>query len=387
MNNIWNRSAVSTVGAAKLRDDRLTMYCDIFRRIVRSTRQYLCVQIITYLLMSYCMFWSLMNAKGLIELLLYAFFPIAGIIVTAGRRDMKGNLIGMIIDVVSVAVYLYYHAMGVPQLVFLSGSLVIHSIRAQKLYCLSLIKDLYGFPRFSSFDICNYITGDDRFADTVALSYERVFDNELMKYERSRHFIPRFFKKLQLVAVAAIVMGVGAVCFASSVTGKIKAAENVNSIANKTSGAVKGNVTRIQSVKSYGVEGLTDDEYWVSFGGQQVCFSVPQSKTDAFEAMLSYQHPGEFHSRRKKGIRPSSEPIDFVGEVVSIDDSEKTKSKLEAAGITAENASAYNKDYYIRVYSTSFYETVQRIGTLTLIIGAFVWSGTILLGSLEKRRF
>ena len=71
MNNIWNRSAVSTVGAAKLRDDRLTMYCDIFRRIVRSTRQYLCVQIITYLLLSYCMFWTLMNAKGLIELLLY----------------------------------------------------------------------------------------------------------------------------------------------------------------------------------------------------------------------------------------------------------------------------------------------------------------------------
>lgn len=47
----------------------------------------------------------------------------------------------------------------------------------------------------------------------------------------------------------------------------------------------------------------------------------------------------------------------------------------------------FNTKYYVKIFSISFYKTIQKVGIALIIIGAAAWAATILLGSLENRRY
>ncbi len=387
MKNKGYSQTVSAVYADKVRDDRITKCCDIFRGIVRSNKTFFYAQLISYLLLSYSIFWCVFTSKELFRLTAAMLFPLAALAVTVIKRDIKGNLAAAGIDVVSIAVLLYFRAFDALSVLFMLASLIIHAIRAEKIYCLSRVKNLYGYSRFNSFDICNQVLGDDSYADNIIASYEDAFDDTVMRFERSSHYVPPLFKKLQLVSMIAVLAGVTAAVFASAAIGSAKNAVRVDSIKDRKEGTVKGKVTQIFDVDSIGLDSATDSTYWVTFGGEQVCFSVPQSYKDKFESLFRYQHPGDYDIDNDS-VKPSSKPIDFIGKIVKADNSKYSENRIEPSAKAKEKSTvAFNTSYYIKVFSTAFYNTLQKIGIALIIIGAIVWAGTILLGSLENKRY
>lgn len=387
MKNKGYSQTVSAVYADKVRDDRITACCDIFKGIVRANKTFLYAQIINYLLLSHSIFWCVFTSKELFRLTAAMLFPLAALAVTVIKRDIKGNLAAAGIDVVSIAVLLYFRAFDALSVLFMLASLIIHAIRAEKIYCLSRVKNLYGYSRFNSFDICNQVLGDDSYADNIIASYEDAFDDTVMRFERSSHYVPPLFKKLQLISVIAVLAGVTAAVFASAAIGSAKNAVRVDSIKDRKEGTVKGKVTQIFDVDSIGLDSATDSTYWVTFGGEQVCFSVPQSYKDKFESLFRYQHPGDYDIDNDS-VKPSSKPIDFIGKIVKADNSKYSENRIEPSAKAKEKSTvAFNTGYYIKVYSTAFYNTLQKIGIALIIIGAIVWAGTILLGSLENKRY
>ncbi len=387
MKNMNHADPVNALAAQKQRDNRITACCDIFKGIVRANKTFLYAQIINYLLLAYSIFWCVFTSKELFRLTAAMLFPLAALAVTVIKRDIKGNLAAAGIDVVSIAVLLYFRAFDALSVLFMLASFIIHAMRAEKLYCHSKIKNLYGYSRFNSFDICNQVLGDDSLTDSIIASYEDAFDDRVMKFERSSHYVPPLFKKLQLVSMIAVLAGVVAAVFASAAIGSAKNAVRVDSIKDRKEGTVKGKVTQIFDVDSIGLDSATDSTYWVTFGGEQVCFSVPQSYKDKFESLFRYQHPGDYDIDNDS-VKPSSNPIEFTGEIVKADSSKYAQSSIEPSQRAKEgSALAFNTGYYIKVYSTAFYNTLQKIGIALIIIGAIVWAGTILLGSLENKRY
>lgn len=387
MKNKGYSQTVSAVYADKVRDDRITKCCDIFRGIVRANKTFLYAQIINYLLLAYSVWVSIYGARFLAQPIVSALFPLSALVVCAVKRDTKGNLIAIGIDVVSIAVFLYFRVFDALSVLFMLASFIIHAMRAEKLYCHSKIKNLYGYSRFNSFDICNQVLGDDSLTDSIIASYEDAFDDRVMKFERSSHYVPPLFKKLQLVSMIAVLAGVVAAVLASAAVGRANGAVKVDSVKDRTSGYVKGTVTQIYDVQGIGLDSATDSTYWVTFGGEQVCFSVPQSYKDKFESLFRYQHPGDYDIDNDS-VKPSANPIEFTGEIVKADSSKYAQSSIEPSQRAKEgSALAFNTGYYIKVYSTAFYNTLQKIGIALIIIGAIVWAGTILLGSLENKRY
>lgn len=378
---------VNAIAAQKQRDNRITACCDIFKGIVRANKTFLYAQIINYLLLAHSVWVSIYGARFLAQPIVSALFPLSALVVCAVKRDTKGNLIAIGIDVVSIAVFLYFRVFDPLSVLFMLASFIIHAMRAEKLYCHSKIKNLYGYSRFNSFDICNQVLGDDSLTDSIIASYEDAFDDRVMKFERSSHYVPPLFKKLQLISVIAVLAGVTAAVFASAAIGSAKNAVRVDSIKDRKEGTVKGKVTQIFDVDSIGLDSATDSTYWVTFGGEQVCFSVPQSYKDKFESLFRYQHPGDYDID-DDSVKPSANPIEFTGEIVKADSSKYAQSSIEPSQRAKEgSALAFNTGYYIKVYSTAFYNTLQKIGIALIIIGAIVWAGTILLGSLENKRY
>lgn len=376
------------VYADKVRDDSITKCCDVFRGIVRRNKLFLYAQLIVYLLLGYEVLMAMLSVRYLVQGGVCLIFTLAALAVTVVKRDMKGDLVGLGIDVAAIAVFMYFRLVDSATMILFLASMIIHGIRAEKIYCYDRIKDLYGFSRFNSFDICNQVLGDDDFADSIIASYENAFDNELMKYERASHYVPPLFKKIQTLSACAVVAGIAALVVSSVVTAKVNGAQKIDKIGAKTGGAVKGTVTQILDVKSYSTDSLTDEEYWVTFGGEQVCFSVPSEHKEKFESLLKYQHPEKFDADMSSDVKPSSKPIEFTGEIVKADDSKYADSRLDPSKQAKENSDLeFNTRYYIKLYSTAFYNTLQKIGIALIIIGAVAWAATILLGSLEKRRY
>lgn len=387
MKNMNHADPVNAIAAQKQRDNRITACCDIFKGIVRANKTFLYAQIINYLLLAHSVWVSIYGARFLAQPIVSALFPLSALVVCAVKRDTKGNLIAIGIDVVSIAVFLYFRVFDPLSVLFMLASFIIHAMRAEKLYCHSKIKNLYGYSRFNSFDICNQVLGDDSLTDSIIASYEDAFDDRVMKFERSSHYVPPLFKKLQLISVIAVLAGVTAAVFASAAIGSAKNAVRVDSIKDRKEGTVKGKVTQIFDVDSIGLDSATDSTYWVTFGGEQVCFSVPQSYKDKFESLFRYQHPGDYDIDNDS-VKPSANPIEFTGEIVKADSSKYAQSSIEPSQRAKEgSALAFNTGYYIKVYSTAFYNTLQKIGIALIIIGAIVWAGTILLGSLENKRY
>jgi hypothetical protein len=330
---------------------------------------------------------SILGAKYLAQPLVSSLFPVSALAVTVIKRDKKGNLIALGIDVVSVAVFLFFRTFDVLSVLFLLASFIFHAVRAEKIHCYDRIKNLYGFSRFNSFDICNQVLGDTYFADSVIESYEEAFDDSLMRYERSSHYVPPVFKKIQVAAIGAVLAGVCAAVFSSAMTGKVKGAENVTSISDRTGGAVKGTITRIFDVQGVSIDGTTDDQYWVTFGKEQVSFSVPGSLKSKFASLNRHQHPEQFDDD-DMSVEPSSEPIEFVGEICRADDSKYSDENIKPSKQALEKSDLpFNTKYYVKIYSISFYKTIQKVGIALIIIGAAAWAATILLGSLENRRY
>lgn len=387
MKNMNHADPVNALAAQKQRDNRITACCDIFKGIVRANKTFLYAQIINYLLLAYSVWVSIYGARFLAQPIVSALFPLSALVVCAVKRDTKGNLIAIGIDVVSIAVFLYFRVFDALSVLFMLASFIIHAMRAEKLYCYSKIKNLYGYSRFNSFDICNQVLGDDSYADSIIASYEDAFDDTVMRFERSSHYVPPLFKKLQLISVIAVLAGVTAAVFASAAIGRANGAVKVDSVKDRTSGYVKGTVTQIYDVQGIGLDSATDSTYWVTFGGEQVCFSVPQSYKDKFESLFRYQHPGDYDIDNDS-VKPSANPIEFTGEIVKADSSKYAQSSIEPSQRAKEgSALAFNTGYYIKVYSTAFYNTLQKIGIALIIIGAVVWAGTIALGSLENKRY
>lgn len=379
---------LDAVYANKIRDDKITKCCDIFRGIVRSTKRFLYAQVAVYLLLAYSVFWATLGSKDFAKPVMCVLCPLAGLVLTIVKRDIKGDLIGLGIDVVMTAVFLYFRVMDISGFLFIASSVVIHGVRAEKISCYNRIKDLYGFSRFNSFDICNQVLGDDGFADGIVSSYERAFDDRLMQYERSSHYVPPLFKKVQTISAAAIIAGVAAMVVASSVMGKVKGAQSVTEIGSKTGGSVKGSVTQIFDVKAYGTDSFTEDEFWVSFGGEQVCFVVPKSKSAEFRALLIYQHPEYAEDDLLSDAKPSSKPIAFVGQIVKADDSKYAERKLTVTPQTQQNSDLpFNTSYYIEIYNTGLFEKLQSVGVILMLVGAAAWVCVIVAGSLENKRF
>ena len=387
MKNMNHADPVNALAAQKQRDNRITACCDIFKGIVRANKTFLYAQIINYLLLAHSVWVSIYGARFLAQPIVSALFPLSALVVCAVKRDTKGNLIAIGIDVVSIAVFLYFRVFDALSVLFMLASFIIHAIRAEKIYCLSRVKNLYGYSRFNSFDICNQVLGDDSLTDSIIASYEDAFDDTVMRFERSSHYVPPLFKKLQLVSMIAVLAGVVAAVFASAAIGSAKNAVRVDSIKDRKEGTVKGKVTQIFDVDSIGLDSATDSTYWVTFGGEQVCFSVPQSYKDKFESLFRYQHPGDYDIDNDS-VKPSANPIEFTGEIVKADSSKYAQSSIEPSQRAKEgSALAFNTGYYIKVYSTAFYNTLQKIGIALIIIGVIVWAGTILLGSLENKRY
>ncbi len=388
MNNNGYINSADAVYAEKAREKRVTEYCDIFKGIIRECKLFLYAQVVVYLIMAYLLFWVILGAKDLFQPLVSVMFPVAALAVTVVKRDMKGNLIGLGTDVVSIAAFLYLHVMDAPVMVLLLASLIIHGVRAEKIYCHERIKELYGYSRFSSFDICNQILGESSYADGIIADYESVFDNELMKYERTSHYVSPKLKKIQTAAAAAVIAGIVALVISSSVMGKIKGAQSIDSIGNKTGGSVKGSVTQIFDVSGIGTDSLTDDEYWVTFGGEQVLFVVPGPSKSDFEALMRFQHPEKFDPDLSGDVKASDKPVEFVGEIVKADDGKYSDDKITVAKQQKDKSSLpFNTKYYIRIYNTSFFGILQKIGIILFVLGAAAWAGVIVMENLESRRY
>lgn len=384
--NIYS-DPVNAVAAQKQRDNRITACCDIFRGIVRASKVLLYAQVIVYLLLIYSMFMLALSAKTMTQPLVCALFPVGAAAVSIVKRGQKGNLIALGIDVVSIVVFMYFRAFDVISALFTAASFVIHALRAEKLYCVDKIKDLYGYSRFNSFDICNAVLGDDSYADSIISSYENALDDGVMRYERSSHYMPPLFKKLQALSVGAILIGLIAVVVSAAAMGRVHGAVKVDSIKTRTSGAVKGTVTNVYDIQSYGLDSASDSEYWVNLGGEMVCFSVPDSLKEKFEARFRHDHPNSYDND-DDSVKPSAEPIEFIGEICAVDDSEYSKNTLEVTAKTKEGTTlSFNTRYYIKVYSSKFYNALQKTGVAFIIIGAVVWGGTLVMGALENKRY
>lgn len=387
MKNMNHADPVNALAAQKQRDNRITACCDIFRGIVRANKTFLYAQIINYLLLAYSVWVSIYGARFLAQPIVSALFPLSALVVCAVKRDTKGNLIAIGIDVVSIAVFLYFRVFDALSVLFMLASFIIHAMRAEKLYCHSRVKNLYGYSRFNSFDICNQVLGDDSLTDSIIASYEDAFDDTVMRFERSSHYVPPLFKKLQMLSVIAVLAGVTAAVFAQAAMGSAKNAVKVDSIKDRKEGTVKGKVTQIFDVDGIGLDSASDSAYWVTFGGEQVYFSVPESLKKDFAALHRAQHPTSFDDD-DTSVKPSSKPIDFIGKIVKADNSKYSENRIEPSAKAKEKSTvAFNTSYYIKVFSTAFYNTLQKIGIALIIIGAVVWAGTIALGSLENKRY
>lgn len=379
---------IDAVRADKVREENITQCCDIFRGIVKSTKLFLYAQIAIYLLLADSVFWVGLSAREFFQPMVSFLFPLAALVVTVIKRDVKGNLIGLGIDIASIPMFIYLRVMDIPEVLFILVSVIVHGVRAEKLYCMERIKDLYGYSRFNSFDICNQVLGDDSFADSIVFSYEGAFDNELMKYERSSHYIPPFFRRIQTAAMVAVLAAIGILAFVSTVAGRFDRAQSVSNISDRTSGAVKGKVTQIFDIKSYGTDSFTNDEYWVTFGGEQVCFSVPKAHKAEFEALMRYQHPESFDSDIKSSVKPSSKSVEFVGEIVKADTSKYADNRLTVSDKERERSQLpFNTKYYIKVYDGGFYSTLKTIGVILMIVGIIAWIGTLAVGAFENKRY
>jgi hypothetical protein len=108
MKNTNRADPVNALAAQKQRDNRITACCDIFRGIVRANKTFLYAQIINYLLLAYSVWTSIYGARFLAQPIVSALLPLSALAVCAVKRDTKGNLIAIGIDVVSIAVFLYF---------------------------------------------------------------------------------------------------------------------------------------------------------------------------------------------------------------------------------------------------------------------------------------
>lgn len=379
--------SVDAIAAQKRRDDRITACCDIFRGIVRANKVLLYAQVICYALLIYSVIMFALGAKSMAQPFVSGLFPVGALAVCVIKREQKGNLIALGIDVAAIAVFLYFRVFDVLTALLMATSIIIHALRAEKLYCIDKIQNLYGYSRFNSFDICNRVLGDDDFADSIISAYEYALDDGVMRYERSSHYVPPLFKKLQTLSIAAVLIGTVAAVVAASATARVHGAVKVDSIKDKTSGAVKGTVTNVYDVQSYGLDSATESEYWVNFGGEMVCFSVPDSLKEKFEARFRYDNPGKYDPDNKS-VEPSSEHIEFIGEVCRVDDSKYSQSSLTVADTKKAGTDLeFNTSYYIKVHSSKFYNTLKTVGIALIIIGAVVWAGTLVMGALENKRY
>lgn len=380
-------AAVDAVMVRKYREDRITNCCDIFKGIVRNTKVFMLVQLVIYLLLAYSLFMGVLGARKLIRPVVCTLFPLAGAAVTIVKRNKLGNIVGAGIDVASIAVILFFRMMELPEMILILASLVVHAVRAEKIYCYDLIKDLYGFSRFYSFDICNRVADDDFKAQSILESYDSVFDNELMKYERSSHYIPPLFKRIQTAAVCALIVGTVALTISMAVLGKARKAEEITELGSRKGGSVKGSVTQIFDMKSHG-SGLAEDEYWVPMGGEQVCFVVPGEYRDSFRALYVFCHPDKQGSGEFVEVKPKEDGIKFTGEICKVDTSEYAESDLRPAPQMEQRSDLpFNTKYYIKLYSTGLWNIIQTVGIVLIVIGAAAWAVVIFIGSRENNKY
>ena len=126
----------------------------------------------------------------------------------------------------------------------------------------------------------------------------------------------------------------------------------------------------------------------MTFGGEQVCFSVPKAHKAEFEALMRYQHPESFDSDIKSSVKPSSKSVEFVGEIVKADTSKYADNRLTVSDKERERSQLpFNTKYYIKVYDGGFYSTLKTIGVILMIVGIIAWIGTLAVGAFENKRY
>ena len=121
------------------------------------------------------------------------------------------------------------------------------------------------------------------------------------------------------------------------------------------------------------------------FGDEQVCFSVSGAKKDDFDALTLYQHPDKYTVGK---VKASDKPVEFVGMIVKADDSKYSGYRLTPTAQQQKKSDLeFNTTYYIQVYNVGAFELIQKIGIIVFIAAALLWTGVIVMGNLESRKY